>query len=58
MYDVCSLESFKHATEQLYPLCKQDAVLDEKQFVMLVGNKMDVPEDQRQVDFDTAFDFA
>jgi GTPase SAR1 family protein len=46
MYDVSNRESFKHATEKLYPKCKQE-LKEEQQFVMLIGNKMDVNENSR-----------
>ena len=46
MYDVCNWESFKHATEKLYPRCRQE-LKEEQQFVMLIGNKMDVSENCR-----------
>ena len=57
MYDVSSKASFKHATQQIYPELSR-ATSVEHQFVMLIGNKMDVAESEREVDFEEAQDFA
>ena len=50
MYDVCRQDTFQHATQNLYAQLKN--TISESQFVMLIGNKMDQPETQRQVDFE------
>ena len=41
----------------LYPALKEQ-ISAEHQFIMLLGNKMDISESQRAIDFEQAQDFA
>ena len=57
MYDITSMTSFRNVTERIYPQVKS-LINQQYQFVILIGNKIDLSEQKRMVQLEVAQSFA
>ena len=57
LYDICSEKSFKLVAENMLPKVKT-FINPTYQFIMLLGNKLDLEDTDRKVEFERVSDFA
>ena len=57
LYDISSETSFKLATEHMFPKVSS-LINNEYQFTMLIGNKLDLEDNHREIEFERASDFT